>query len=110
MVLYMATRNLCSGLPVPEIWPLGVLMEAPAPNEIIDTPLAEDEPPLVEAIVPPAPAIMATIKWKTDPFQGKFNPGTKTGQAIFLEKTKGLAKKDRLELSKSNSAEILKFF
>jgi hypothetical protein len=58
----MATRNLRSGLPVPEIWPFGVLMEAPAPDEIIDPPLSEDEPPLVEAIVPPAPATIAAIE------------------------------------------------
>lgn len=104
----MATRNLRSNSAVPEIWPFGVLLEASAADET-DPTLEVIEPP--EAIIPPAPVIMAaTIEWKTDPFQGKFNPGTKSGQAIFLEKTKGLAEKDRLELSKSNSAEIHKFF
>jgi len=104
----MATRNLRSNSAVPEIWPFGVLMEASAPDEN-DPTLTVNALPAV--ILPPAPPIMAaTVEWKTDPFQGKFNPGTKSGQAIFLEKTKGLAEKDRLELSKSNSAEIHKFF
>ena len=104
----MATRNLRSNSAVPEIWPFGVLMEASAPDENDPTLTVNALP---AAILPPAPPIMAaTVEWKTDPFQGKFNPGTKSGQAIFLEKTKGLAEKDRLELSKSNSAAIHKFF
>ena len=108
----MATRNLCSNSAVPKIWPFGVLLEASAADEIKDPSLERDEPSIVEAVVPPAPPIMAapTIEWKTDPFQGKFNPGTKTGHQIFLEKTKGLAEKDRHELLKTNSAAIHKFF
>ena len=109
----MATRNLRSNSAVPGIWPLGVLLEAPAADENQDPLLERDEPPQVEVIAPPAPPIMAaapTIEWKTDPFQGKFNPGTKNGHQIFLEKTKGLAEKDKLEFSKTNSASIHKFF
>ena len=109
----MATRNLRSNSAVPEIWPLGVLFEAPAADNNQDPLLERDEPTQVEVIAPPAHPTMATaptIEWKTDPFQGKFNPGTKTGHQIFLEKTKGLAKKDKLELLKTNSVLIHKFF
>jgi len=111
----MATRNLCSNSAASEIWPFGVLVEAPAPDEIEDPLLEEEEPPQVEAIVPPAPPIMAAnappaIEWKTDPFHGNFNPGTQLGHQIFQEKMKGIAEKDRLEFLKSNSASIHKFF
>ena len=47
---------------------------------------------------------------KTTPFSGDFNPGTKLGNSIFLEKTKGLAKADRLDLNKANSLDIHKVF
>ena len=62
--------------------------------------------------VPPAPAITAVppVVWKTNPFTGKFNPGTKLGHSIFLEKTKGLKEEDRLDLTKSNSSKIHQYF
>ena len=108
----MATRNLRSNSAVFEIWPIGELLDTSTADEIEDPPLEREEPPPVEAIVPPAIPIMVdpVIEWKTDPFQGKFNPGTKTGHQIFLEKTKGLAEKDKHELSKTNSAAIHQFF
>ncbi len=55
----MTTQNLRSNSEAPEIWPFGVLMEAPAPDEIEDPSLKEEEPLQIEAIVPPAPPIMA---------------------------------------------------
>lgn len=52
----------------------------------------------------------ANIEWKTNPHIGNFNPGTDTGRKIFNEKTKGLPEADRLALSKSNSAQIQRYF
>ena len=48
--------------------------------------------------------------WKTTPFSGDFNPGTKLGNSIFIEKTKGLAETDRLDQNKANSLAIHKVF
>ena len=48
--------------------------------------------------------------WKTTPFSGDFNPGTKLGSSIFLEKTKILAEADCLALNKANSLDIHKVF
>ena len=41
--------------------------------------------------------------WKTNPFAGDFNPGTKIGHQIFTEKTKGLPDSDCLALTKANA-------
>ena len=46
--------------------------------------------------------------WKTTPFSVDFNPGTKLGNIIFLEKTKGLAEADRFGLNKVNLLAIHK--
>ena len=40
----MATRNIRSNSAAPEIWPFGVLMEAPAPDENEDSSLKEKPP------------------------------------------------------------------
>ncbi len=48
--------------------------------------------------------------WKTNPYSGNFNPGTKLGQTIFAEKTKGLAEDKRLDLTKGNAANLRKYF
>ena len=48
--------------------------------------------------------------WKTAPFSGDFNPGTKLGNSIFLENTKGLAKANSLDLNKANLLAIHKIF
>ena len=48
--------------------------------------------------------------WKTTPFSGDFNPGTKLGNSIFIEKKKGSAEADRLDLNKANLLEIHIFF
>ena len=57
--------------------------------------------------VPPAPVVKEV--WKTTPFSGDFNPGTKLGNIIFTEKTKGLPESVRLYLTKNNSQEIYKY-
>ncbi len=51
-----------------------------------------------------------TIEWKTNPFNGDFNPGTKTGQQIFIKKSKGPADGTRFELTKDNASKIHQFF
>ena len=56
--------------------------------------------------VQPAPVVEEV--WKTTPFSGKYNPGTKLGNSIFIEKTKGLPEYMRLDLTKKNSQEIHK--
>ena len=45
---------------------------------------------------------------KMTPFSDNFNPGTKLGNSIFIEKTKGLHEYVRLNLTKKNSQEIHK--
>lgn len=60
-------------------------------------------------IVPPVAAISAEV-FKTNPYAGKFNPGTKIGHEIFKEKTKGLKLEDRLDLTKSNSEKLHQYF
>ena len=94
----MTTRDLRSNSSPSEIWPIDVQLNASATDE------AEDLPEITIMAAP------AAIEWKTDPCHGNFNPGTKLGQSIFQEKTKGLPENSRLELSKSNSSSIHKFF
>ena len=57
--------------------------------------------------VPPAPVVKEF--WKTTPFSGDFNPGTKLGNVIFIEKTKDIPESVRLDLTKNNSQEIDKY-
>ena len=56
------------------------------------------------------PVVPVEDVWKTTPFSGDFNPGTKLGSSIFLEKTKILAEADCLALNKANSLDIHKVF
>ncbi len=44
-------------------------------------------------------ATAPAIEWKMNPFNGGFNPGTKIGQVIFLEKTKGHPDGKQFDLS-----------
>ena len=79
-----------------------------------DEHVANDPPqePALESnlvVVNPPSQIMAEV-WKTNPFKGDFNPGTKAGQQIFVEKTKGLPEADRMALSKANASEIHRYF
>lgn len=53
---------------------------------------------------PPAPVEV----WKTAPDRGNFNPGTKHGQLIFNEKSKGLPEDKRLDLNRTNGPNIHK--
>ena len=63
----------------------------------------EVEPvPIINPVTLPVVATMAEV-WKTNPFAGDFNPGTKVGHQIFTEKTKGLPEADRLALTKANA-------
>lgn len=50
------------------------------------------------------------VQWLTNPLQGNFNPGTDAGRKIFKDKTRGLPEADRLDLSKSNSLAIQRYF
>lgn len=50
-----------------------------------------------------------TTKWKVNPFHGNFNPATKTGQQIFLKKTKGLPDDKRLKLLKADGQNFHQF-
>ena len=59
------------------------------------------------ALVPPPPA--RNEVWTENPLTGNFNPGSTSGQKIFLEKTKGLEASKRLALTNSNSTEIMAF-
>ena len=56
---------------------------------------------------PPAPVVEKI--WKSTPFSGDFNPGTKLGNRIFIENTKGLLESVILDLSNNNSQEIHKY-
>lgn len=47
--------------------------------------------------------------WKSNPLQGDFNPGTKLGKDIFLEKSKGLPENERFDLSRSNETSICQY-
>ena len=59
------------------------------------------------AVMPPPPA--SNEVWTENPLTGNFNPGTTSGQKIFLEKTKGLEASKRLALTNTNLAEIMAF-
>ena len=62
------------------------------------------------AVAPVAVPFVATEVWKTTPFSGDFNPGSKLGNSIFLEKTKGLPEADRMDLTKKNAQKIHQYF
>ena len=63
--------------------------------------------PAVPLAHPPDPVVEEV--WKTTPFSGDFNPGTKLGNRIFIEKTKGLPESERPDLTKKKSQEIHKY-
>lgn len=60
-------------------------------------------PPPVPIMASPAPTAEV---WKSDPLQGDFNPGSKIGKDIFLEKTKGLPEDKQYDLTNDNAAKI----
>lgn len=53
---------------------------------------------------------MSTEEWKTNPFHRNFKPGMKTGQQIFLKKTKGVADGTHHSLTKNIAGNIHQFF
>ena len=54
-----------------------------------------------------AAAVVAVPEiWHVNPYQGKFNPSTKSGQAIFEKKTKGLPADERFTTTKKYSQGI----
>ena len=63
--------------------------------------------PAVPLAHPPAPVVKEV--WKTTPFSGNFNPGTKLGNIIFIKNTPGLPESVRLYLTKKNSQDIHKY-
>ena len=70
--------------------------------------LIENENIMVESAA--LPMASAEDVWKTTPFSGDLNLGTKLGNSIFLEKTKWLAESDSLNLNKANYLKIHKVF
>ncbi len=101
-------RRLRQNTNVPSVWDL------PAHNELALELIAQEEAEVMAAgaaaaagagvAVAPAPEI-----WKTNPYSGDFNPGTKLGQTIFAQKTKGLPEADRFDLKKANASEIHRY-
>ena len=55
--------------------------------------------------VPPAHVVEEV--WKTTPFSGDFNPGSKPGNSIFIEQTKGLHESVRLDIYNTNNIIII---
>ena len=51
-----------------------------------------------------SPSVAAPVViWNENPLTGKFNPGTVSGQKVFLEKTKELATAGQLFLSNASA-------
>ena len=103
----MAARGLRSNSTAPEIWPIG-RAETIDPNAN-NAGGAGLQPPNPPPNPPLAPVVMANATpevWKSNPLQGDFNPGTKLGKDIFIEKSKGLAESERFDLSQENAGEI----
>ena len=55
-------------------------------------------------------ATAPTEIWKSNPLQGDFNPGSKIGKDIFIEKSKGLADDKRIEWKKSSATKLHSYF
>jgi hypothetical protein len=86
---------------IPSVWNIAQ-HQANANEELA----LEVEPvPVNNPVLLPVVATMTEV-WKTNPFAGDFNPGTKVGHQIFTEKTKGLPEADRLALTKANANSI----
>ena len=84
-------RELRSNSTAPNLWP------------ITNTPVSQRN---MSGTAAPAPA---PSEWKVNPYHGNFNPATKTGQAIFKEKTQGLPIDARLDLTKVNAPKLLQY-
>ena len=66
-------------------------------------------PPAQNNAVAP-PATPAPVSWVVHPYQINFNPGTKQGEAIFRNKTKGLAVNKRFTLQRKDAQPIHRYF
>ena len=60
-----------------------------------------NDQPTVNVTMPSAPEV-----WTENPTQGDFNPGTKSGEAIFKMKTKGLPDDKRINFDKKNAPQF----
>ena len=91
---------------VPSVWNL------PAVQAHVDQQIQQKNMAAAAAVVvaPVAAPVVSSEVWKTTPFAGDFNPGTKLGNSIFLEKTKGLPEADRMDLIKKNAQKIHQYF
>ena len=94
-----------SNLSAPIVWNL-VAHQHNADHPVLEQ-MVGINPGAGAPVVPPAPVVEEF--WKTIPFSGDFNPGTKLGNSIFIENTKGLPKSVRLDLTNNNSQEIQKY-
>ena len=57
-----------------------------------------------------AAPVIAPVPWVFHPYQVDFNPGTKQGEAIFQNKTKGLASDKRFTLQRKDAQSIRRYF
>ena len=53
-----------------------------------------------------AAAVAVPETWHVNPYNGKFNPSTKAGQAIFEKKTKGFPADERFTATNKDSQGI----
>ena len=96
----MTTRNLRHNSTAPDLWH--------PEEEEEQQPLADPDIDLEEE--KQEPIMAAVTEWKTDPLHGNFNPTTKLGHQIYLEKTKGLPASECLELLKGNASEKIETY
>ena len=89
---------------VPSVWNL------PAVQAHVDQQIRQENMAEAALVAPATAPVVAPEVWKTTPFSGDFNPGTKLGNSIFLEKTKGLQEADRMDLIKKNARKIHQYF
>ena len=80
------SRALRSNSSAPRVWNLEAHQQNS--NQHVLEQMAGINPGAGAPAVPPAPVVEEV--WKTTPFSGDFNPGTKLGNSIFIEKTKGI--------------------
>ena len=79
-------RALRSNSSAPRVWNIEAHQQN-ADQHVLEQ-MAGVNPGAGAPVVQSAPVVEEV--WKTTPFSGDFNPGTKLGNSIFIEKTKGL--------------------
>ena len=99
------SRELRSNTTVPDIFPI---------PETRRTRQTERTVTMIDAAGAAGAAAEATtstpVIWLKNPLQGNFNPGTVSGQKIFLEKTKCLDADKRLNLTNTDATAIVDVF